>query len=168
MIMAFKLLNIMERIRMFFYCICRYWHRNSHFHGFFGMDFESFVENVFDGTKGSGRLSSSSSLCSDIWKASGVLVTVSLWVCCCSFPCVDIFVGVGMSPDAILLSGAFFPGSYFLPLAARRGFLSATAKSLAICSCGYLELNNFFLIRKCSAAAKHLVGCLKGISDNIG
>ena len=109
MIMAFKLLNITERIRMFFFCcICRYWHRNFHFCGFFGMDFRSFVENVFDGAKGSGRLSSSSSLGSDIWEASGVSVMVSLWVCCCSFPCVDVFVGVGMSPDAVLLWGPSF------------------------------------------------------------
>ena len=132
------------------------------------MDFGSFVENVFDGAKGSGRVSSFSSLGSDIWEASGVSVTVSLRVCCCSFSCVDVFVGVGMLPDAVLLWGAFFPGSYFLPLAARWSFFSATAKSLAICSCGYLELNNFFLIRKCAAAAKCLVGCLKGISDNFG
>ena len=93
-------------------------------------------------------------------------VMVSIWVCCCSFSCVDIFVEVGMLPDAVLLWVAFFPGSYFLPLAA--SFFSATAKSLVICSCGYLELNNFFLIRKCATAVKHLVGCLKGISENSG
>ena len=57
--------------------------------------------------------------------------------------CVDIFVGVGMSPDAVLLWRTFFPGSYFLLLAVRWSFFSATAKSLVICSCGYLELNNF-------------------------
>ena len=129
-------------------CTCRwYWYRNFYFCGFFGMDFGFFVENVFDGAKGSGRVSSSLSLGSDIWEASGVSVVVSLWVCCFSFSCVEVFVGVGMSPDAVLLWGAFFSGSYFLPLAVRWSFFSATAKSLAICSCGYLELNNFFLIR---------------------
>ena len=132
------------------------------------MDFGFFVANVFDSTKGSRRVSSSSSLSSDIWEASGISVMVSLWVCCCSFLSVVAFVELGMSPDALLFWGAFFPGSYFLPLAVRWSFFSATAKSLAICSCGYLELNNFFLIRKCAAAAKHLVGCLKGISDNFG
>ena len=64
--------------------------------------------------------------------------------------------------------GAFFPGSYFLPLTARWSFFSATAKSLATSSCGYLVLKSFFLIKKCAAAAKHLVGCLKAMVENFG
>ena len=47
-------------------------------------------------------------------------------------------------------------------------FFSATAKSLATSSCGYLELKSFFLIKKCAAAAKHLVGCLKAMLESFG
>ena len=53
-------------------------------------------------------------------------------------------------------------------VAARWSFFSATAKSLATSSCGYLELKSFFLIKKCAAAAKHLVRCLKAMLENFG
>ena len=66
------------------------------------------------------------------------------------------------------LLDAFLPGSYFLPLTARWSFFSATAKSLVTCNCGYLELRSFFLIKKCAAAAKHLVGSLKSSLANFG
>ena len=67
-----------------------------------------------------------------------------------------------------LFLGVFFPGLYFLLLTARWSFFSATAKSLATNSCGYLELKNFFLIKKCAAAAKHLMGCLKAMPESFG
>ena len=66
------------------------------------------------------------------------------------------------------LLDAFLPGSYFLLLTARWSFFSATAKSLVTCNCGYLELRSFFLIKKCAAAAKHLVGSLKSSLANFG
>ena len=64
--------------------------------------------------------------------------------------------------------GAFFPGSYFLPLTVRWSFFSATAKSLATNNCWYLVLKSFFLIKKCAVAAKHLVGFLKSMVANFG
>ena len=73
-----------------------------------------------------------------------------------------------LTSEVCLFLGAFFPGSYFLPLTERWSFFSATAKSLATSSCGYLELKSFFLIKKCAAAAKHLVGCLKAMVENFG
>ena len=66
------------------------------------------------------------------------------------------------------LFDAFFPGSYFLPLIVRWSFFSATAKSLATCNCVTLELKSFFLIKKCAAAAKHLVGSLVSSLVNSG
>ena len=66
------------------------------------------------------------------------------------------------------LLDAFLPGSYFLPLTVRWSFFSATAKSLVTCNCVHLELKSFFLIKKCAAAAKHLVGSLKSILANFG
>ena len=66
------------------------------------------------------------------------------------------------------LLGAFLPGSYFLPLTVRWSFFSATAKSLVTCNCVHLELKSFFLIKKCAAAAKHLVGSLKSSLANFG
>ena len=66
------------------------------------------------------------------------------------------------------LFDAFFPGSYFLPLIARWSFFSATAKTLATCNCVTLELKSFFLIKKCAAAAKHLVGSLVPSLANFG
>ena len=94
-------------------------------------------------------------------------MTVLLCVGCC-FSEVDALGAVVLSPRVRLFFGAFFPGSYFLPLVARWSFFSATAKSLATCSCGYLELKSSFLIKKCAAAAKHLVACLKEIPENFG
>ena len=101
---------------------------------------------------------------------------------CCSevdLPCgccleVDLACEVDGLGSAVLTSevhlflGAFFPGSYFLPLTARWSFFSATAKSLATSNCGYLVLKSFFLIKKCAAAAKHLVGFLKSMVANFG
>ena len=71
-----------------------------------------------------------------------------------------------LTSEVCLFLGDFFPGSYFLPLTARWSFFSATAKSLATSSCGYLELKSSFLIKKCAAAAKHLMGCLKAMLEN--
>ena len=65
------------------------------------------------------------------------------------------------------LFGAFFPGSYFLLLIVRWSFFSATAKSLATRNCVTLELKSFFLIKKCAAAAKHLVGSLVSSLANL-
>ena len=91
---------------------------------------------------------------------------------CCSevdLSCeVDGLVPAVLRSEVHFLLGAFFPGSYFLPLTARWSFFSATAKSLATCNCGYLVLKSFFLIKKCAAAAKHLVGFLKSSLANFG
>ena len=73
-----------------------------------------------------------------------------------------------LTSEVRFLLGAFFPGLYFLPLTVRWSFFSATAKSLATSSCGYFELKSFFLIKKCAAAAKHLVGCLKAMLESFG
>ena len=87
----------------------------------------------------------------------------SLCGCCsetdslCGCSCEVDGLGASVLPFEVhLFLGAFFPGLYFLPLAARWSFFSATAKSLATCSCGYLELKSSFLIKKCAAAAEHL------------
>ena len=94
-------------------------------------------------------------------------VTDSLCVGCCS--CEVDALGAAVLPFEVrLFLGAFFPGSYFLLVAVRWSFFSATAKSLATCSCGYLELKSSFLIKKCAAAAKHLVGCLKEMPESFG
>ena len=66
------------------------------------------------------------------------------------------------------LFDAFFPGSYFLLLIVRWSFFSATGKTLATCNCVTLELKSFFLIKKCAAAAKHLVGSLVSSLMNFG
>ena len=103
-------------------------------------------------------------------------VTVSLCGCCsemdslCGCCSCDVDgLGAAVLPFEVrLFLGAFFPGSYFLLLAVRWSFFSATAKSLATCSCGYLELKSSFLIKKCAAAAKHLVGCLKEMPESFG
>ena len=99
----------------------------------------------------------------------------SLCGCCsemdslCDCSCEVDGLGATVLPFEVrLFLGAFFPGSYFLPLAARWSFFSATAKSLATCSCGYLELKSSFLIKKCAAAAKHLVGCLNEMPGSFG
>ena len=73
-----------------------------------------------------------------------------------------------LTSEVRFLLGAFFPGSYFLLLTARWSFFSATAKSLATNNCGYLVLKSFFLIKKCAAAAKHLMGFLKSMVENFG
>ena len=86
----------------------------------------------------------------------------------CFFSEVDALGAAVLLLGVRLFLGAFFPGSYFLPLVVRWSFFSATAKSLATCSCGYLELKSSFLIKKCTAAAKHLVGCLKEMPENFG
>ena len=81
---------------------------------------------------------------------------------CCSeadLSCeVDGLGSAVLTSEVRLFLGAFFPGSYFLLLIVRWSFFSATAKSLATSNCGYLVLKSFFLIKKCAAAAKHLVG----------
>ena len=91
---------------------------------------------------------------------------------CCSetdlFCKVDGFGSAVFTSEVHFLLDAFLPGSYFLPLTARWSFFSATAKSLVTCNCVHLELKSFFLIKKCTAAAKHLVGSLKSILANFG
>ena len=87
--------------------------------------------------------------------------------CGCSCE-VDGLGSAVLTSEVCFLLGAFFPGSYFLPLTVRWNFFSATAKSLATCNCGYLVLKSFFLIKKCAAAAKHLVGSLKSSLANFG
>ena len=76
---------------------------------------------------------------------------VSLCVGCC-FSEVDAFRAVVSLLGVPLFLGTFFPGSYFLPLVVRWSFFSATAKSLATCSCGYLELKSSFLVKKCGCS----------------
>ena len=73
-----------------------------------------------------------------------------------------------LTSEVRFLLDAFLPGSYFPPLTARWSYFSATAKSLATCNCEYLVLKSFFLIKKCAAAAKHLVGSLKSSLANFG
>ena len=147
-------------------CISYFW--LELYFGFFGINFGSFVSKVFgDDGNGSGSSLSSALLNCDGACSCRVLVTVLLCVGCCSSK-VDGLEAVVLSPGVCLFLCTFFPGSYFLPLAARWSFFSATAKSLATCSCGYLELKSSFLIRKCAAATKHLVGCLKEMLENFG
>ena len=81
---------------------------------------------------------------------------------------VDGFGSEVFTSQIRFLLDAFLPGSYFLPLIVRWSFFSATAKSLATCNCVHLELKSFFLIKKCAAAAKHLVGSLKSSLANFG
>ena len=85
----------------------------------------------------------------------------------CGLSCeVDGLGSAVLTSEVRLFLGSFLPGLYFLPLTARWSFFSATAKSLATSSCGYLVLKSFYLIKKCAAAAKHLMGCLKAIVEN--
>ena len=81
---------------------------------------------------------------------------------------VDGFGSAVFTSEVCFLLDAFLPGSYFLPLTVRWSFFSATAKSLTTCNCVHLELKSFFLIKKCAAPAKHLVGSLKSILANFG
>ena len=81
---------------------------------------------------------------------------------------VDGFGSAVFTSEVSFLFYAFLPGSYFLPLIVRWSFFSATAKSLVTCNCVHLELKSFFLIKKCAATAKHLVGSLKSSLANFG
>ena len=110
--------------------------------------------------------------CSALGASSGCCSeTVSACECCVdadsSFE-VDGCVSAVLTSVVSLRFDAFFPGSYFLPLIARWSFFSATAKTLATCNCVILELKSFFLIKKCAAAAKHLVGSLVSSLANLG
>ena len=91
---------------------------------------------------------------------------------CCSeadLSCeVDGFGSEVFTSEVRVLFDAFLPGSYFLPLIVRWSFFSTTAKTLATCNCVHLELKSSFLIKKCAAAAKHLVGSLKSSLANFG
>ena len=154
--------------------------------GFFGIDFGSFISKVFvDVGNASGSDSSLSLLNCDGTCSRWVSVVVSLCGCCSEMDLLcgccsemDSLCGCSCEVDGLraavlpfevrLFLGAFFPGSYFHPLAVRWSFFSATAKSLATSSCGYLELKSSFLIKKCAAAAKHLVGCLKEMPESFG
>ena len=99
-------------------------------------------------------LGASFGCCSETVSACGCCVDVdsSFEVDGCGFAVLTSVVS--------FLFDAFFPGSYFLLLIVRWSFFSATAKTLATCNCVTLELKSFFLINKCAAAAKHLVGSL--------
>ena len=118
------------------------------------------------------ELVSSSCCCSAMGASSG---RCSEMVSACGH-CVDVdssfeVDGCGsavLTSEVSFLFDAFFPGLYFLPLIARWSFFSATAKSLAMCNCVTLELKSFFLIKKCAAAAKHLVGSLVSSLANVG
>ena len=76
--------------------------------------------------------------------------------------------GSAVSSEVHFLFDGFLPGSYFLLLIVRWSFFSATAKSLVTHNCITLELKSFFLIIKCAAAAKHLVGSLVSRLANLG
>ena len=80
----------------------------------------------------------------------------------------DGFGSEVFSSEVRFLLDAFLPGSYFCLLIARWSFFSATAKTLVTCNCIHLELKSSFLIKKCAAAAKHLVGSLKSRLANFG
>ena len=105
---------------------------------------------------------SSCGCCSEMDSSCGCCVETDL---SCE---VDGFGSAVFTSEVRFLLGAFSPGSYFLPLTARWSFFSATAKSLVTCNCVHLELKSFFLIKKCTAATKHLVGSLKSILANFG
>ena len=102
----------------------------------------------------------SSGCCSEMVSSCGCCVEVD------SSLEVDGFGSAVFTSEVSFLFDAFLPGSYFLPLIARWSFFSATAKSLATCNCVHLELKSFFLIKKCAAAAKHLVGSLESSLAN--
>ena len=91
---------------------------------------------------------------------------------CCSeadLSCeVDGFGSEVFTSEVHFLLDAFLPGSYFLLLIVRWSFFSATAKTLVTCNCVHLELKSSFLIKKCAATAKHLVGSLKSSLANFG
>ena len=99
-------------------------------------------------------MGASSGCCSEMVSASGGCVDVDS-----SFE-VDGCGSAVLTSVVSFLFDASFPGSYFQPLIARWSFFSATAKTLATCNCVTLELKSFFLIKKCAATAKHLVGSL--------
>ena len=80
----------------------------------------------------------------------------------------DGFGSAVFTSEVRFLLDAFLPGLYFLLLIVRWSFFSATAKTLATCNFVYLELKSFFLIKKCAAAAQHLVGSLKSSLVNFG
>ena len=110
--------------------------------------------------------------CSEMDSSCGCCSEMDSSCGCCSevdLSCeVDGFGSAVFTSEVCFLLDAFLPGSYFLPLTARWSFFSATAKSLATCNCVHLELKSFFLIKKCAAAAKHLVGSLKSSLANFG
>ena len=127
-------------------------------------------------------MESSCGCCSETGLCSGCCSAMGASSGCCSETdsscgcCVDVdssfeVDGCGsavFSSEVSFLFDAFFPGSYFLPLIVRWSFFSATAKSLATRNCVHLELKSFFLIQKCAAAAKHLVGSLESSLVNLG
>ena len=107
-------------------------------------------------------MDSSCGCCSEAGSSCGCCVEADL---SCE---VDGFGSAVFTSEVRFLLDAFLPGSYYLPLTARWSFFSATAKSLVTCNCVHLELKSFFLIKKCAAAAKHLMGSLKSILANFG
>ena len=115
---------------------------------------------------------SSCGCCSETDSSCGCCSEMDSSCGCCSemdLPCeVDGFGSAVFTSEVHFLLDAFLPGPYFLPLTARWSFFSATAKSLVTCNCVHLELKSFFLIKKCAAAVKHLVGSLKSILENFG
>ena len=118
------------------------------------------------------EMDSSCGCCSEMESSYGCCSETVLSCGCCSkadLSCkVDGLGSAVLTAEVHFLLGAFFPGSYFLLLTVRWSFFSATAKSLATCNCWYLVLKSFFLIKKCAAAAKHLVGSLKSSLANFG
>ena len=127
---------------------------------------------------GSGSGSSSSLLNCDgtcsCWVSVMVLlcgccsVTDSLCGCCsetdslCGCSCEVDGLGAAVLPfEVCLFLGAFFPGLYFLLLAARWSSFSATAKSLATCSCGYLGVKKFFPYSKVCCCSQASCGVFK-------
>ena len=115
---------------------------------------------------------SSCGCCSEMDLSCGCCSGMDSSCGCCSeedLSCeVDGFGSAVFTSEVCFLLDAFLPGSYFLLLTVRCSYFSATAKSLATCNCVHLELKSFFLIKKCAAAAKHLVGSLKSILANFG
>ena len=115
---------------------------------------------------GCSEMDSSCGCCSEMGSSCGCCSGMGS-SCGCSCE-VDGLGSAVLTSEVHFLLGAFFPGSYFLPLKARWSFFSATAKSLATCNCGYLVFKSFFLIKKCAVAAKHLVESLKSSLANFG
>ena len=110
--------------------------------------------------------------CSGTGSACGCCSEMDSSCGCCSeadLSCkVDGFGSEVFTYEVRFLLDAFLPGSYFLLLIVRWSFFSATAKTLATCNCVHFELKSSFLIKKCAAAAKHLVGSLKSSLANFG